>query len=215
MLILNALICIGGFVAIFLLVQRKVGAFSRSFETLENELHKKQEVLHGFSQAVLGYDSNDALKEAQEASQREETKLGEVKNVLVSTETEVGKVDIRLRELEELGRELAASDLDIAREVEMLKQQQSELKQEADAVRDRVNSSISAIDSLLIELADREIAVERLNAARADLAQTHGQIEYYESEIARVNEKYLELKRAYDALDIEYAQLYERQNAAG
>ena len=56
-------------------------------------------------------------------------------------------------------------------------------------------------------------AVSKLKKAQEELKLPGEQVEWYTNEISIVNHKYIELKRAYDALDIEYAQLYEKQNA--
>ena len=50
----------------------------------------------------------------------------------------------------------------------------------------------------------------QINAAKTETIESQKKIQFYEQEIAVVNKKYMELKRAYDALDIEYAQLYEK-----
>ena len=50
--------------------------------------------------------------------------------------------------------------------------------------------------------------------AKSDLNSGQMQLKHFQSEIPDINQKYVALKRAYDALDIEYAQLYEKQSQA-
>ena len=54
-------------------------------------------------------------------------------------------------------------------------------------------------------------AVEQLNKSKTELVEVEKNISFYEIEITKINKQYVTLKRAYDALDIEYAQLYEKR----
>jgi hypothetical protein len=47
---------------------------------------------------------------------------------------------------------------------------------------------------------------------QADLLRSEEQVETLLNEIQRGNEQYFILKRRYDALDVEYAQLYQQFN---
>lgn len=74
-----------------------------------------------------------------------------------------------------------------------------------------MQSSVEQVDILLDVLHANVGAVTQLNKTRNEMIQVEKSIAYYEEEIAKINQQYVGLKRAYDALDIEYAQLYEKR----
>jgi hypothetical protein len=51
---------------------------------------------------------------------------------------------------------------------------------------------------------------EQVKVMRADLLKSEQQVETLMNEIQRGNEQYFISKRRYDALDVEYAQLYQQ-----
>jgi predicted nuclease with TOPRIM domain len=104
--------------------------------------------------------------------------------------------------------------MEAAQELEALRLQEREIGRKTEKLKNQVEKVQGKLDMLIEELENSHSAVERLTATKKDLIATQEQIEYYESETATLNQSLIQLKRSYDALDIEYAQLYERQNAA-
>ena len=76
----------------------------------------------------------------------------------------------------------------------------------------QIDSALVQIDRLIQELSSSQEAVQRLATTKNDLLSAQQKVQYYTAEISALNKKYIDLKRAYDALDIEYAQLYEKQS---
>ena len=87
------------------------------------------------------------------------------------------------------------------------------MREETERLRQRVNNSVEMLEQLLVELSSSQSAVEKLTNAKTELLNTESKIDYYAEGISQLNSQYIELKKGYDALDIEYAQLYERQNS--
>ncbi len=129
------------------------------------------------------------------------------------THAELDAMETRLRELEEIERELEVSQIEAGREVEMLKAQERDVRSRNDALRVQLESSMLQLDNLLAQLQDSTEAHEKLTKLKAELIDTQEKTTWYTEEVAKLNDKYMHLKKAYDAIDIEYAQLYEKHNA--
>lgn len=130
------------------------------------------------------------------------------------TESELESVDLRQKELEELKKELEISNLDVVKELEFLQSQEKDLQNRNDSLKVELNKSLEQIDSLMEALQNSTESIAKLTAAKNELIETQKKCEAINQEISQINNRYMMLKRAYDALDIEYAQLYEKQQMA-
>jgi len=126
------------------------------------------------------------------------------------TQAELETVESRLRELEEIERELEASGLETKEELNILQKKQAELESKNKALKKKLNEAVSQIDQLLGELEDNAQATEQITMMKTELLQTEEKVDMLLVQIEQGNEQYFILKRRYDALDIEYAQLYEK-----
>jgi len=126
------------------------------------------------------------------------------------TQAELETVEGRLRELEEIERELEASGLETKEELNILQKKQAELEGKNQALKKKLNEAVSQIDQLLQELQDNAAATEKIVTMKTQLLQTEERVNTLLVQIEEGNEQYFILKRRYDALDIEYAQLYEK-----
>jgi chromosome segregation ATPase len=218
-LIINISIIIIAAAGVIFYQKKQQSAFAeisnRQANILVEEINQKKSLLSALSTLILGYCTETDLKQIkEEQSSLQETLRIELGKLAVA-EAEMASVDKRLRDLEELTKELEASKLEHDKELEILRDQERAIKKETEALRQALEKSLSSLDQLLAELSHSQGAVSALNSAKADLISTEEKIRFYEDEILKLNSKYMQLKRGYDALDIEYAQLYERQNALG
>jgi len=181
---------------------------------LQHEYDTKKKILSDLAAASLGLINKTEHERVRSESAALEESIRAEKGRLTITEAELEAVDTRLRELEEIKRELEVSNMDAIKELEMLRAQERDAKAQNDALRSELESSFEQLEMLLEVLASSAAAVSRLNSAKNELVATEKKCTFYEEQIALINGKYMALKKAYDALDIEYAQLYEKQQSA-
>jgi chromosome segregation ATPase len=126
------------------------------------------------------------------------------------TYAELETVEGRLRELHEIERELAASSLETQEELKILQARENELKAKAESLHSQIQASNQQIEMFASELETNEALQEEIARIQVELQQTQSQVTMLRQEIESGNRLYFALKRQYDALDIEYAQLYEK-----
>jgi chromosome segregation ATPase len=136
------------------------------------------------------------------------------KGRLTITQAELETVESRLRELEEIERELAASGIDAQEEVKILKKKERDLAQKNQTLREQLEASLKQMDSIMGELELSAQMSEQITAMKTHVLQVQEKIDNLLIQIEQCNEQYFTLKKRYDALDIEYAQLYEKFSAA-
>lgn len=213
--IIIAIVFLGGFGAIYVLLGKRFSAddeqLKANLEILKTEQQTKMKILRDLGQLALGYVTKEYFTQLDEQAKAADEELRAEKGRLTITEAELEAVDVRLRELEELKRELEMSGIDAIRELELLRAQERDIAAQNDALKSQLNSSIEQLDMLLDMLASSAEAVEKLQAAKKELLEAETKMQFYQENIALLNQKYMGLKKAYDALDIEYAQLYEKQ----
>jgi len=180
---------------------------------LKDEINSKRGILAEIGQQVLGLVAKDKLEHANQSIVTLEDELRSEQGRITITQAELDAIETRLRELEEIERELEASAIEASREVEMLRSQERDVKTRNDLLRSQLENSFLQLDNLLNQLQDSQAAQEHLTRLKSELLETQAKIEWYADEISRLNERYMLLKKAYDAIDIEYAQLYEKHNA--
>jgi chromosome segregation ATPase len=188
------------------------GQVDRSLSYLNDERETKEELASACLTMLLGLcdprDVEDKQKEVALLEENLRTELGK----LTIGKAEIEGLYTRVRELDEVQQELEASSLEAAHELEMLRSQEKELADKSAKLREELNKALVRLDKLLEELADSQVAVESLAKAKQEMLGSQEKITWYEEQIVDTNTNYMELKKAYDALDIEYAQLYEKQN---
>lgn len=130
------------------------------------------------------------------------------------TQAELETVETRLRELEEIERELEASNIETEEEVKILSKKEGDLTAKNAALKEQIRASSERIHALLDELKDNAVLQEQVQNMKTNLILCEQKAEEMVMQIELGNEQYFELKRRYDALDIEYAQLYEKFSEA-
>lgn len=126
------------------------------------------------------------------------------------TQAELETIEVRLRELDEIARELEASMTETKEEIKILKRKEGELSSKNEALRGQISASFSKMDSIMSEIEMSAQMQECVVNLKAELAQAETQVQNLMNEIQQGNDQYFILKKRYDALDIEYAQLYEK-----
>ena len=187
----------------------------KNLEIAKEEFQFKKRLAGELRIAAQGLVGSQQIDEIGKQVEEVEEQIQAASGKTTITEAEIEALDVRLRELNELKRELEISSIDAAKEIELLKMKERELAEQNAALKEQLNTTYSKLDNLLGELANSASAVESLSKAKAELISAESKIAYYHENTAVINTEYVKLKRAYDALDIEYAQLYEKQQSRG
>lgn len=127
-------------------------------------------------------------------------------------QAELDMIEVRLRELEEITRELEASTTETKEELKILQRKEEDLKSKNDHLRVQIAETINKMETIMSEIEMSAQMQEQVLKLRGDLLQSEEQGQTLLNEIQRGNEQYFILKRRYDALDVEYAQLYQQFN---
>ncbi len=162
-------------------------------------------------EAILGQmiDSSALKTKGQELMTAKESMKAERGRITI-TQAELETVENRLRELEEIERELEASGIETKEELKILEKKQRDLGQKNDTIKQQIAASTAQIDAMISQIEMNAQMQQNIDLMRAQLTQTEQQIDMLLLEIEQGNEQYFILKRRYDALDIEYAQLFEK-----
>lgn len=127
-------------------------------------------------------------------------------------EAELDMIEVRLRELEEIQRELEASRTETKEELRILERKEGELRLRNDQLRTQISEANGKIEMIMREIELSAQMQEEVVKLQAELLRSEEQVENLLNEIQRGNEQYFIFKRRYDALDVEYAQLYQQFN---
>lgn len=126
------------------------------------------------------------------------------------TQAELETVENRLRELEEVEREIAASGIEAKEELRILGKKEKDLKSKNDLLKTQIADSLSKFDEVMSQIESNSQLVAQIENVKAELIRTETKTNELMFQIEQGNEQYFTLKQVYDALDIEYAQLYEK-----
>ena len=129
---------------------------------------------------------------------------------VIITQAELESVEVRLRELDEVNRELEASALETKEELKIFQKKEVDLKTKNEELRVQIADSTTKMEALMSEIEMSVQMQEQVKMMRADLLRSEEQVETLMNEIQKGNEQYFISKRRYDALDVEYAQLYQQ-----
>lgn len=198
--------------SLFSQVALRKAVVAENLEVIQDELADKKKILSELATASLGLVPASHLEALRVEIAAEEETLRTEKGRVTIIQAEMEAVDLRLRELEEIAKELENSGVEAAREVEMLRARERDLEAQNAKLQEHLDTSMIQLDKLSHDLAGTEGATESLMRTKEEMEKVQLQLKFYEEQIGLVNRKYLDLKKAYDALDIEYAQLYEKQS---
>jgi chromosome segregation ATPase len=144
----------------------------------------------------------------------------ELKTVQESIKTERGRITItraeletvenRLRELEEIERELEASNIETNHEAGILKKRHNDLSKKTAAFGERLEEILKFVNDMTFSCPEAEEINKEVSSIEAELRQSQEKLNELISEVQKMSQHYATGKGKYDALDIEYAQLYEK-----
>jgi chromosome segregation ATPase len=215
--IIVVLFFIGGVGALLLVITRKIAGgrevLEKNNRIREETLVKKKEILSDLAMIALGYVPVEDLHAAHNEIATLEETLRAQRGKLTITESELEAVETRQRELEEIERELEASNIEVGRELEMIRSQEHDLHERNEALKPHIENSMFVADLIGDDKSTPANVASACGSVKIEIKKMEEQIIWFGDQTSMINQKYMDLKRAYDALDIEYAQLYEKQNA--
>lgn len=191
-------------------IAKTFGAIAASLGSLESALQQRETQIARVNELYEEMVDLGSLQKLIAEIRTYEESLKAERGRITITQAELETVEGRLRELEEIERELGASGLETQEELNILEKKQSDLRSKNEALKSRIAESLSQIEQIMQELEMSTQMVEQVMAMKTELLQTEEKISTLLIEIEQGNEQYFILKRRYDALDIEYAQLYEK-----
>jgi chromosome segregation ATPase len=197
----------------FLIFTRAKGMNSGNIAAHANatdELQQKKELFERASTLRAELLDPSQLKEQAKAYLIARESLKAERGRVIITQAELETIEVRLRELDEIARELDASMTETKEEMKILKRKEGELASKNESLRGQISDSTTKMDAIIFEIELSAQMQEQVVSLKAELAQADVQIENLMGEIQKGNDQYFVLKKRYDALDIEYAQLYEK-----
>ena len=132
---------------------------------------------------------------------------------LAITEAELETVEGRLRELEVIERELEASSIETQEEVSILNRKKEELEKKKEGLKEQLDESSQKMAEVMNQIEMSAQMRAKIEDLQTELLNTQAQIDILLAKIQESNQMYIVAKRRFDALDIEYAQLYEKFSA--
>lgn len=182
----------------------------KQLELLQDEVQQKRD-LWAKVEAVQGDLANEdefrrMAHEFFVARQALQAERGRV----TLTQAELEALEVRMRELEEIGRELEASQTETKEELKILRRKEEDMRSKNDSLRGQINDSLAKMDALIAEIEMTAQMQNQVAVMKAELLKSEEKIQTMLNQIQVSNEQYFTLKRRYDALDVEYAQLYQQ-----
>jgi chromosome segregation ATPase len=197
----------------FLIFNRAKGMNSGNIAAHGNaidELQQKKEIFERASTLRAELLDPSQIKDQAKAYLIARESLKAERGRVTITQAELETIEVRLRELDEIARELDASMTETKEEMKILKRKEGELASKNESLRGQISDSTTKMDAIISEIELSAQMQEQVVSLKAELAQAEVQIENLMGEIQKGNDQYFILKKRYDALDIEYAQLYEK-----
>jgi chromosome segregation ATPase len=180
------------------------------FEIIKDEVQQKRD-LWAKIEAVQGEIADDAeFKRAAREFLGARESLKVERGRVTITQAEIEALEVRMRELEEIGRELEASQTETKEELKILRRKEDDMRDKNNSLRGQIADSLAKMDALIEEI---ELTAQMQNQVafmKSELLKSEEKIQTMLNQIQDTNEQYFNLKRRYDALDVEYAQLYQQ-----
>ncbi len=203
-------ILVGAFV--FLRARKASAGRERMYATMVEEVELKRELWEQVRNLSLKMADPKELAEVVKRFTVARESLKAERGRVTIAEAELDMIEVRLRELEEIHRELEASTTETKEELRILERKEGEMRLKNDQLRTQITETNVKIETLLREIELSAQMQEEVVNLQAELLRSEEQVETLLNEIQRGNEQYFILKRRYDALDVEYAQLYQQFN---
>jgi chromosome segregation ATPase len=181
-----------------------------AFGLLSDEVSQKRAIYENLTQLEAEMVDPVELKTAARSFLIARESLKAERGRVTITQAELETIEVRLRELDEISRELEASMTETKEEIKILQRKEGELSNKNAQLKTQIAESVSKIDAIMSEIEMSSQMQEHITGMKAEVVKAEEQIETLFTQITAGNEQYFILKKRYDALDIEYAQLYEK-----
>lgn len=180
------------------------------FELLKDEVQQKRDLWAKVEvlQQELAADS-DLRKVAQEFLDCREALRFERGRATI-TQAELEALEVRMRELDEIGRELEVSQTETKEELKILRRKEEDMRTKNESLRGQIEDSLSKMDVLMAEIEMTAQMQNQVAEMKSEFLRSQEKIQTMLNHIQQSNEQYFNLKRRYDALDVEYAQLCQQ-----
>lgn len=200
--------------ALFFLFAKSSNGSSQAVQKLDDQIKERESLLTELQEISSQLVDAALLREkARELSEYTEAlKAERGRNTI--TQAELETVESRLRELEEIERELEASGIETKEELKILNKKQKDLASKNDALKEQIASSLSQMDQIVSQMQLSTELQGQIDTMKTQLVLTQQKIDTLLLNIEAGNDQYFILKQRYDALDIEYAQLFEKFSEA-
>lgn len=209
--IVEALLCLGG---IYYVINSKTASARKAIKSITKEADEKskiyQKICGLFGQMV---DLKTIRERGAELLSIQDSMKAERGRITI-TQAELETIEGRLRELEEIERELEASGIETKEELNILQKKAKEMANKNTALKDQITNAVGQMDEAMGEIKLSAELQGQVDQAKLELIKTQEKIDLLLVQVEGSNEQYMNLKRRYDALDIEYAQLYEKFSEA-
>jgi chromosome segregation ATPase len=182
----------------------------KRFELLQDELQQKRDLWFKV-EAVKPELADDAeLRRVGRDFLDTRDALKIEQGRVVITQSELEGLEGRMREIEEIGRELEASQTETKEELKILQRKEEDLRSKNESLRGQIADSLAKMDNLMTEIEMTAQMQNQVAIVKSELLKTEERTQTMLDQIQESNEHYFNLKRRYDALDVEYAQLYQQ-----
>lgn len=210
LIIVSLLISGGSAFLLAMIVKKNQSRMLERLESIKGTLTSKKEEREHVERIYSDMIDLGTMRSLAVEVKAAEDALRAEKGRITITQAELETVEGRLRELEEIERELEASGIETKEELNILQKKQEDLRSKNDDLKSRLSELKLQINEFLNTLEQNSAAAQQVMKMQSELAQAEEKIATLLVQIELGNEQYFILKRRYDALDIEYAQLYEK-----
>lgn len=194
----------------FASIAKKRGTISANLEKMSQEVDSRTQLISRVQSCIQQMLPASKMEEGAAELKAVEDALRMERGRRTVTQAELETVENRLRELEEIERELEASSIETKEELNILKKKEKELSAKNDALKTQIAGSMEQMEKMLAEVEMNAQMAAQIQSMRSQIMQAEERIDTLLLQIEQGNDQYFILKQRYDALDIEYAQLYEK-----
>ncbi len=199
----------GTIIAYFLFIYKLSSpqdSYQESIESLDKLVLERRNILKEIAVFVLGLVDPLYYQELNKQVTELKEQLAAKKLKIQTVENEINKTETNLKDVAEVNQELEMSQIDSQKEIDLLKAQETDISNQNAWYKQELQNVVKNVSESLAKIEGSKSLIDNLSTQTAKADQ---KARYFQSEIELLNKKYLEIKNQYDALDIEYAQLYE------
>lgn len=201
-----------GLVAFFIFsrARRANAGLLKQFELIQDEVQQKRDLWSKVEVARAEMATEADMRQVGRDFIESREILKVERGRVTITQAELETLEGRMRELDEIGRELEASQTETKEELKILRRKEEDMRSKNDGLRGQIADSLAKMEGLLTEIELTAQMQNQVAVMKSELLRSEEKIQTMLNQIQQCNEQYFNLKRRYDALDVEYAQLYQQ-----